>query len=69
MPEVRTYRVSTLQHIGIPAIVMVKVGDRVKKYQKIGKAEVKFSTFIHSPCSGKVSQIKKINIKGREQKK
>lgn len=66
MPEVGTYRVTTLQHIGVPATVMVKVGDQVKKYQKIGKAEVKFSAFIHSPCSGKVTQIKKINIKGRE---
>ncbi len=66
MPEVGTYRVATLQHIGVPATVMVKVGDRVKKYQKIGKAEVKFSAFIHSPCSGKVKKIKKVYIKGRE---
>ncbi|MCS5420472.1 MULTISPECIES: electron transport complex subunit RsxC [Psychrilyobacter] len=66
MPEVGTYRVTTLQHIGVPAAVMVKVGDHVKKYQKIGKAQVKFSAFIHSPCSGKITQIKKINIRGRE---
>lgn len=66
MPEVGTYRVTTLQHIGVPAVVVVKVGDRVKKYQKIARAEVKFSAFIHSPCSGKVTQIKKIHIKGRE---
>lgn len=66
MPEIGTYRVTTLQHIGMPAVVMVKVGDQVKKYQKIGRAEVKFSAFIHSPCSGKVTQIKKIHIKGRE---
>lgn len=66
MPEVGIYRMSTLQHIGDPSIVIVKVGDRVKKYQKIAKAEVKFSACIHSPCSGKIIQINKIDIKGRQ---
>jgi len=66
MPDVGIYRVTTLQHIGVPAIVIVKVGDRVKKYQKIGKAKGKFSASIHSPCSGKIIQIKKVHIKCRE---
>jgi H+/Na+-translocating ferredoxin:NAD+ oxidoreductase subunit C len=34
MPELGTYRITTLQHIGMPAVVMVKVGDRVKKIPK-----------------------------------
>lgn len=66
MPEVEIYRISTLQHIGDPAVVIVKIGDRVKKYQKIAKAEVKFSASIHSPCSGKIIQINKIDIKKRQ---
>jgi len=66
MPNVGIYRVTTLQHIGTPSVVIVKVGDRVKKYQKIGEAKEIFSASIHSPCSGKIVQIKKVHIECRE---
>ncbi len=45
------------QHIGAPATPVVKVGDYVKKYQKIGEASGFVSTNIHSSVSGKVCAV------------
>ena len=45
------------QHIGIPAIPLVKEGDRVMKGQKIGGVGGFVSATIHSPVSGKVIAI------------
>ncbi|NLG12137.1 MAG: electron transport complex subunit RsxC [Elusimicrobia bacterium] len=45
------------QHIGTPAVPLVKKGDLVKKGEKIGEAEGFFSSTIHSPISGKVIAI------------
>ncbi|MCM8829941.1 MAG: electron transport complex subunit RsxC, partial [Candidatus Omnitrophica bacterium] len=42
---------------GRPAKVIVKVGDRVKKGQKIGQPDGFISSAIHSPVSGKVIAI------------
>ena len=45
------------QHIGAPAIPIVKVGDRVLKGQMIGKANGHISANIHSSVSGYVKSI------------
>jgi electron transport complex protein RnfC len=45
------------QHIGAPAKVIVKIGDEVKKGQKIGDSEGFVSIPIHSSISGKVKAI------------
>lgn len=50
------------QHIGAPAINLLKVGDIVREGQLIGKASGKFSSQIHSSIYGKVTEIKEITL-------
>lgn len=45
------------QHIGIPAKVLVNVGDQVLKGQMIAAAEGRISASVHAPTSGKVVDI------------
>ena len=45
------------QHIGSPAIPTVEIGDRVKKYEKIGEISGNISANIHSPVSGDVVDV------------
>jgi len=45
------------QHIGNPAIPIVKVGDHVLKGQMIGAADGFISVAVHAPTSGTVSAI------------
>lgn len=47
------------QHIGSPAVPVVKVGDEVLKGQKIAEASGAVSVPVHSSVSGKVKAIKK----------
>jgi len=47
-----------IQHIGRPAVPIVKVGDEVKKGQKIADADGFVSIPMHSPVSGKVTKIR-----------
>jgi len=46
------------QHIGAPCEPLVKVGDYVKKYQKIGDSKAPISAPVHASISGKVIAIK-----------
>lgn len=46
-----------IQHIGAPCQPLVKVGDSVKLYQKIGENPVPVSAPVHSPVSGKVVAV------------
>jgi Na+-translocating ferredoxin:NAD+ oxidoreductase RnfC subunit len=58
--EIKTKRVKVMlnQHIGVPAVIDVKVGQEVKEYQVLAKAaEGKLSVNIHSPINGRVSEI------------
>lgn len=48
-----------LQHIGAPCTPLVKKGDYVKMYQKIGDSEAFVSSPVHSSVSGTVADIKK----------
>ncbi len=47
------------QHIGTPALPIVKIGDEVKKGQKIGEASGFISANIHASISGRVVDISK----------
>ena len=42
-----------IQHIGAPCQPLVKVGDSVKMYQKIGENPVPVSAPVHSPVSAR----------------
>ncbi len=46
-----------IQHIGRPAVPIVKPGDTVKKGQKIAEASGFVSIPMHSPVSGKITKI------------
>lgn len=52
-----TLHVPLLQHIGVPAEPLVQIGDKVKKYQLIGRASSTVSANVHSPVSGTVTDI------------
>src|SRR3990172_2946040 len=45
------------QHIGAPCDPLVKIGDLVKKYQKVGEAKGVVSSPVHSSITGKVIAI------------
>jgi len=47
------------QHIGAPSEPLVRIGDSVKKYQKIGEAKGFISASVHASISGKVIAIGK----------
>ncbi|MDR2296408.1 MAG: electron transport complex subunit RsxC [Clostridiales Family XIII bacterium] len=46
-----------IQHIGAPAMPLVKVGDRVKKGQRIADNEAFITSAVHASTSGKVVDI------------
>src|SRR3972149_11961442 len=48
------------QHIGAPCDPIVKIGDIVKKYQKVGEAKGVVSSPVHSSVSGKVLAIGRV---------
>jgi electron transport complex protein RnfC len=49
--------VPLIQHIGVPCIPQINVGDHVFMGQKIGDAEALITAPIHSPISGKVMAL------------
>lgn len=59
IPQQEEYIVSLSQHIGSPAQCCVEKGDKVAKYQLIGKSSGFVSANIHSPVSGTVKKIDK----------
>ncbi|MEG1555238.1 MAG: electron transport complex subunit RsxC [Bacteroidales bacterium] len=48
------------QHLGVPSVVTVEKGDKVKVGQLIGKAEAFISANVHAPVSGTVVKIEPI---------
>lgn len=52
------------QHIGAPCQPLVKVGDLVKKGQKIGEAQGFVSAPVHASVSGKVKALKPMVVPG-----
>lgn len=62
------YKIALSQHIGAPAVASVKEGDKVKKYQVIGKAkDDALSVNIHSPASGVVVSVTERQIIVRQE--
>lgn len=62
------YKINLSQHIGAPAVADVKVGDKIKKYQVIGKAkEDALSVNIHSPADGEVIAVNERQITIRQE--
>lgn len=57
LPDPDVLYVPLLQHIGRPAIPLVKAGDRVARYQLIGQAAEGLSANIHAPVSGCVREV------------
>ncbi|MBE5734205.1 MAG: electron transport complex subunit RsxC [Clostridiales bacterium] len=60
MPAPKKVYISMLQHIGAPAIPIVKVGDKVKKRQLIGEASGVISANVFSSVCGTVVAIEDI---------
>lgn len=54
-------RILMSQHIGSPAKIIVKVGDKIEEGQLIGEATGFISANIHASVSGKVTDIGKMN--------
>jgi len=57
VPFVSHYVMPLGQHIGIAAEAIVKVGEEVQRGQQIAKANGFISTALHSPVTGKISDI------------
>jgi len=56
-PIPKKVKVPLLQHIGKPAIPIVKLGDKVEEGQLIGKMDSDFSSNVHTPIMGTVIEI------------
>lgn len=52
------------QHIGAPAVAVVRCGDRVQQGQLIGQAALGCSANVHAPVSGTVTAIGPITLAG-----
>lgn len=50
-------RISLDQHIGSPALPVVKAGSIVKKYDLVGKASGRISSNVHASISGVVKEV------------
>jgi electron transport complex protein RnfC len=57
VPFVSRYVMPLGQHIGIPSVPVVKVGDVVERGQLIAKPNGFISTALHSPVTGKITDI------------
>ena len=57
MKDPEFFYVPLSQHIGQVAKETVKTGDYVHRYEKIGEVSGKVSSMVHSPVSGKVTEI------------
>ena len=57
------------QHIGQVSKEIVKVGDCIKRYQKIGEIQGNVSSFVHSSVSGEVIDIKDMILANKKMAK
>ncbi|NLK62118.1 MAG: electron transport complex subunit RsxC [Fusobacteria bacterium] len=60
MIEPKKVYISLLQHIGSPLEPIVKIGDIVKKGEKIAESKATLSAPVHSSVSGKVIKIERM---------
>lgn len=63
-PLMEKYILPLSQHIGAPATLLVKKGDKVKRGQKIAEAGGFVSAPLHAPTSGEIISIGKSSIGG-----
>lgn len=61
MPDLKEYKISLHQNIGVPASPIVSVGDYVKAGEEIGECTAMLSVAVHSPVSGYIKDIIKEN--------
>ena len=61
LPPPETLFIPVAQHIGVPAVPVVKAKEAVAKGQQIGEAKGFISAPIHSPVSGTIVKIEKRN--------
>lgn len=64
LPLPETVTIPMSMHIGKPALLTVKIGDRVTVGQLIGTADGFISAPIHSSVSGKVKKLDEITMSG-----
>lgn len=64
--DAEIFRVPLSQHIGSPAVPVVKPGDHVKQYQLIGQGGKGCSANIHAPVSGSVIGIEDLTLPGNQ---
>ena len=62
----KIFYISLSQHIGQISKEIVKVGDFVKRYEKIGEMQGNISSPIHSPVSGQVIDIKEMILPNKK---
>jgi electron transport complex protein RnfC len=58
MPDVKIYKVSLHQHIGVPACPVVSIGDYARVGQIIGESTAILSVDVHAPVSGYIKDIR-----------
>lgn len=62
----KIFYISLSQHIGQISKEIVKVGDFVKRYEKIGEMQGNISSPVHSPVSGQVIDIKEMILPNKK---
>ena len=66
LQDSKIFYISLSQHIGQISKEIVKVGDFVKRYEKIGEMQGNISSPIHSPVSGQVIDIKEMILTNKK---
>ena len=66
LQDSKIFYISLSQHIGQISKEIVKVGDFVKRYEKIGEMQGNISSPIHSPVSGQVIDIKEMILANKK---
>lgn len=62
MPMPSELTIPLAAHIGVPAVCLVKKGDTVERGQKLAQATGNVSANVHSPASGKVTDIRRVHL-------
>ena len=66
LQDSKIFYISLSQHIGQISKEIVKVGDFVKRYEKIGEMQGNIFSPIHSPVSGQVIDIKEMILPNKK---
>ena len=69
LQDPKIFHIYLAQHIGQISKETVKVGDFVKRYEKIGEMQGNISSPVHSPVSGQVIDIKEMILPNKKMAK